>query len=127
MKPRLRVWKLTRLGKTEKVDPAAELAKRKVPVSGTAATPGMASSSSPVSFGNKPGYELVYRKGSQSRGGGNGQIRTADLPLRRRTLYPAELRPHIFIQCSVLDPFGQYLCGTAFHQIVFGRRQHMRY
>jgi hypothetical protein len=26
--------------------------------------------------------------------GGNGQIRTADLPLRRRTLYPAELRPH---------------------------------
>jgi hypothetical protein len=25
--------------------------------------------------------------------GGNGQIRTADLPLRRRPLYPTELRP----------------------------------
>ena len=27
--------------------------------------------------------------------GRDGQIRTADLPLRRRTLYPAELRPHV--------------------------------
>ncbi len=26
--------------------------------------------------------------------GGNGQIRTADLSLRRRPLYPTELRPH---------------------------------
>ena len=34
--------------------------------------------------------------------GGNGQIRTAGLPLRRRPLYPAELRPHArSLHCSL--------------------------
>ena len=51
--------------RTEKVDPAAELAKSKVPVPGASATPGLSSSSSSVSFGNKPGFELVYRKGAR--------------------------------------------------------------
>src|SRR5947209_11417271 len=35
--------------------------------------------------------------------GRNGQIRTADLPLRRRPLYPAELRPHVDWSLSILN------------------------
>ena len=31
--------------------------------------------------------------------GTHGRIRTSDLPLRRRPLYPAELRGHIGIAC----------------------------
>ena len=46
-------------------DPAAELAKPKVPDPSSPATPALSSSSSTVSFGSKPGYELVYRKGGR--------------------------------------------------------------
>src|SRR5947209_6769528 len=38
--------------------------------------------------------------------GRNGQIRTADLPLRRRPLYPAELRPHSGWSHSILNAGG---------------------
>ncbi len=44
-------------------DPAAELAKPRVPVAGSSAAPALSSSSSSVSFGSKPGFEVVYRKG----------------------------------------------------------------
>jgi hypothetical protein len=42
--------------------------------------------------------------------GRNGQIRTADLPLRRRPLYPAELRPHfVCVSHSILNGQGHYV------------------
>ena len=50
----------TRTVKNE--DPSAQLAKPKVPVPGSAATPALSSASSSVSYGGKPGFELVYRK-----------------------------------------------------------------
>ncbi len=48
--------------RVERVDPSAELAKPKVPAPGTRATPALSSSSSSVSFGNRAGFEMVYRK-----------------------------------------------------------------
>ncbi len=46
-------------------DPAAGLAKPKVSVPGSRATPDLSSSTSSLSYGSKPGFELVYRKGMQ--------------------------------------------------------------
>ena len=43
-------------------DPSAELARPKVPVPGSSVTPALSSTSSSVSYGGKPGFELVYRK-----------------------------------------------------------------
>ena len=39
------------------------------------------------------------KRGYGSRVADPEQIRTADLPLRRRTLYPAELQDHQAIEC----------------------------
>src|ERR1019366_6648723 len=36
-------------------------------------------------------------RGGSGKSGRDGQIRTADLSLRRRPLYPSELRPHSFL------------------------------
>lgn len=47
------------------------------------------------------GLFQFYLKGS----GRNGQIRTADLPLRRRPLYPSELRPHLLFSLPTLEAF----------------------
>ena len=38
--------------------------------------------------------------------GGNGQIRTAGLPLRRRPLYPSELRPQLESILPALQAFS---------------------
>jgi hypothetical protein len=54
---------VTKTSTVKREDPSAELAKPKVPVPGSSATPALSSSSSSVSFGSKPGFELVYRKG----------------------------------------------------------------
>ena len=40
--------------------------------------------------------------------GTHGRIRTSDLPLRRRTLYPAELRGHIY-NIPILLKFISYV------------------
>jgi len=55
--------RLTKEEKMQKLDPAAEQAKPKVPVPGSKPVPDMQSSSTSVSFGSKPGFELVYHKG----------------------------------------------------------------
>jgi hypothetical protein len=54
---------VTKTSTVKREDPSAELAKPKVPVPGSSATPALSSSSSSVTFGTKPGFELVYRKG----------------------------------------------------------------
>ncbi len=62
--------------------------------------------------------------------GRDGQIRTADLPLRRRPLYPSELRPHdnrYKQSTNVLDLFAQCRAGIACPQIECVSRLHKRY
>ena len=54
---------VTKTSTMKREDPSAELARPKVPVPGSSATPALSSSSSSVTFGSKPGFELVYRKG----------------------------------------------------------------
>ena len=51
-------------------------------------------------------------------GGRDGQIRTADLSLRRRPLYPSELRPHTDpLSRNSLEPLlRQYRGGSAFRR-----------
>ena len=49
---------------------------------------------------------------SGKRSGRDGQIRTADLPLRRRPLYPSELRPRRH-NCTSLPPFQTFVCDVS--------------
>ena len=48
---------------TKNLDPSAELAKPKPPTPGARPTPDTQSSSTSFSYGDKPGYEIIYRKG----------------------------------------------------------------
>ena len=54
--------------------------------------------------------DFYLRPIASGRSGRNGQIRTAGLPLRRRPLYPSELRPHF---ASSLPAFQAFLADVA--------------
>ena len=52
---------------------------------------------------------------SHEGGGGDGQIRTADLSLRRRPLYPSELRPRLVLDSKASKvEFGRKIESIAF-------------
>src|SRR4030088_980052 len=62
--------------------------------------PGVCAQANPAIIGNKTENRCIVLdcKATGFGSGRDGQLRTADLSLRRRPLYPSELRPHtIFI------------------------------
>src|SRR5260370_25937883 len=63
----------------------------------TLTSPGVCAQASPAAMiGNNTENRCIVLdcKAAGFRSGRDGQIRTADLSLRRRPLYPSELRPH---------------------------------
>ena len=50
-----------------------------------------------------------FRVGAMKISGAPETIRTSDLPLRRRLLYPAELPGHVCIAVRIVGDFNQHL------------------